>query len=391
MIVDSQSSVVWKNDIYLFGGFIGGNNPHYSQQLYKFDLTNVCYKPVQASGSLPPPRSDHSAQVLGNLMLVFGGISGENQHLNDLFALDMAKMEWLCVRSQGESPSERIGHAAVVCGEDLLVLGGHEEASKEETKLYAFSWPKRLWRKFGDRPADEEFNRQFRTDSSMKKTLTDSRVSGSKSPGRRDRSGRKTGSPMKSLVLASSSPDRDLSRSRSPPGTQSTLKHSKYENGPDSTSKKITADSLKQERLKKKKELEKKRLLGEFQDSKVDQAELLDRDILKMQTVLSSISSEKAAKSLTQSSLQRQKLKTMKPGVSLFSEKIGSKLEPAALPHLDSLSMSVYGSRVYIFGGDRCGLCSNDLFVFDAEELLLPTQVESPGLPQNKSFNSHLL
>lgn len=394
MIIDSQSSVVFKHDIYLFGGFIGGHNPHYSQDLYKFDLTNVSYRLIKTSGSAPPPRSDHSAQMLAQLMLVFGGISGENQYLNDLFALDMNKMEWTCVRTQGERPSERIGHAAAISGEDLLVLGGHEEASKEETKLFAFNWSKKSWRKFGDRAADEEFNKQFRTDSSMKKTLTDSRVSGSKSPGRREKSSRKTASPQKSLVLAGSSQDRDLSRSKSPqaPGTLSALKGSKFDNGPDSASKKITADSLKQERLKKKKELEKRRLLGEFQDSKLDEAELLDRDILKMQTVLSSITSDKTAKSLTQSALQRQKLRTMKPGVSLFSQKIASKLEPVALPHLDSLSMSVFGSRVYIFGGDRCGLCSNDLFVFDAEELLLPTFVESPGLPQtNKPHNSHLL
>jgi len=387
-VVDSQTSVVFKQDIYLFGGFIGGHSPHYSQDLLKFDLSAVAYRLVQTAGSLPPPRSDHTAQMLGSLMLVFGGISGENQHLNDLFVLDMHKLLWTCVRTQGERPSERIGHAAVVCGEDLLILGGHEEASKEDTKLFAFNWNKKLWRKFGDRPLDEDFNAQFRTDSSMKKTLTDSRVSGSRSPGRRGKSSRKPLSPMKSLVLASSSQDKEPTPGKQPqPATLSTLKHSKFDTGPDSASKKITADSLKLERLKKKKELEKRRLLGEFQDCKVDEAELLDRDILKMQTVLSSITSDKAAKSLAQSALQRQKLRTMRPGVSLFAEKIASKLEPVRLPHLDSLSMNAVGSRVYIFGGDRCGLCSNDLFVFDSQELLQPTQVDSPGLPPAKNPN----
>ncbi len=54
----------------------------------------------------------------------------------------------------------------------------------------------------------------------------------------------------------------------------------------------------------------------------------------------------------------------------MFSEKIGSRLEPVGLPHLDGLSLTVEANRVFIFGGDRSGLSSNDLFAIDLVDLL---------------------
>ena len=78
-----------------------------------------------------------------------------------------------------------------------------------------------------------------------------------------------------------------------------------------------------------------------------------------------------------------KKYKTLRPGVSLFSEKVGSRLEPAGLPRIEGLSISAHKSRLFIFGGERCGLCSNDLFVFDVLDLSAVSQLEQAGQQDN--------
>ena len=367
--------MVWKNNIFIFGGFIGNPHPHYSNTLYKFDLTNSLYKEKKTTGSLPPPRSDHTAIVFNDTMVVFGGITQGNHYLNDVFCLNLLNMEWACLTTQGENPSERIGHAAVGYDGNLIIFGGYEEASKEETKIYSLNLENWSWRKFGDAVIEEEYLADLTGPGSpTKKTLTDSKISGSRSPTRfeKTKSQYQFSSPLRTKTLQSIEGD-EKEKSKSPLAT-STLRTSKYEQGPDTPSKKITVESLKQERLKKKKEQEKKRLLGEFEHTKIDERDIMDKEILKMQTVLSSITSEKAAKSIFTSSMQKQKMKVMRPGVSLFAEKIRSKLDPVRLPHLDGISMVSDGSKVYVFGGDRCGLCSNDLYMFDSLELLQNTQ-----------------
>ena len=185
---------------------------------------------------------------------------------------------------------------------------------------------------------------------------------------------------------------------------------------------------MKIERLLKKKAQEKRKLLGEFENIKVAEKDILDKDILRMHAVLDTINPDKSAPNqasshhstplssllnsryalnaspknipktkgnlqtynrskspqqrgthnigvstitsmTTSNSPSKIKTRTLRPGVSLFSEKVGSRLEPAGLPRIEGLSISAHNSRLFIFGGERCGLCSNDLFVFDVLDL----------------------
>jgi hypothetical protein len=365
MIIDSQTSEVYKGRIYLFGGFIGGVKPYYSNKVFQFDITEICYKEIKTSGSIPEPRTDHASCMVGNQMAIIGGVTSQNVYLNDIFLLDLGTMIWSTIKTHGEAPSPRTGHDIAFHKDTIFLLGGHEEARKEVTKLYCLDFKTQTWRKFCDKfteDYDKEDEYQYKRRMIQRsQSPTRSYLSKSRSPD----SPKKNASPYS----PHKSPGDSKLISSTVHEVERTMGSSSLEKIP--AQNKITAQSLKIERLKKKKALEKKKLLGEFADIKVSRKDMADKDILRMQSVLDSITPDRPYRA-TEKSVENKKkrLPVMRPGISLFAEKIGSRLEPVRLPHLDSLSLTPNASQLFVFGGDKCGLCCNDLYVLDMEDLL---------------------
>lgn len=455
LVIDSHIATAYKHEIYTFGGFITSNSPHYSNALYHLDTTDITYKRVPCSGTAPPPRTDHAGVLVhpGSLV-VFGGVGPNNEYLDDIHVLDMNSFRWTTLIPLGEKPSPRVGHALVAYNEYVFVLGGHEEASKKETKLYCIDVKNdRNWRRFKDKFGnldDEELEltlaekrtaekikfqtnsptlRKYGKQSSMspKRNTNGRSISPSRSPELPSKDPQLTRSIHSSndqapILLNSFGPMSPTKVSKSPGLTASKAPESpllpknrsdqpspfslhnsqlnpiKQSTSPDAH-KFATAELLKQERIRKKKALEKRRLLGEFENHNIPDKDIIDKDIIMMQSILASLAPEKekvanqaidkhnrsnhSGSRLNSQQIQSQatnmssvtaatktKPKTMRPGVSMFSEKIGSRLEPVGLPHLDGLSLTLDGTRVFIFGGDRSGLSSNDLFVIDLIDLL---------------------
>lgn len=368
MMIDSHTSAVHKARIFLFGGFISGKNPHYSNKLFEFDLTEISYKEVKTTGSIPEPRTDHSSCMVDNQMAIIGGVTAKNVYLDEIYLLNLDSMIWTKVNAKGEYPSPRTGHGCAFYKDNIFILGGHEEASKDVTKLYCLDTKAGVWRKFCDEfdnDYDKEDEYQYKR-KLIQKSQSPKRnhLSRSRSPNSPTRSPANL-SPQKSNL-----PSKLVTSVIQETEEEDVLSASKTQHNQESP-KKITAASLKIERIQKKKALEKKRLLGEFSDAKVNKKDLVDKDILKMQAVLDSISPDRPYKYNEKTSEKKtKKPPTMRPGISLFAEKIGSRLEPVRLPHLDSLTLTPNGPQLFVFGGDRCGLCSNDLFVLDMEDLL---------------------
>ena len=463
LIIDSHIATVYKHEIYTFGGFITSANPHYSNALYHLDTTDITYKRVVCTGQAPPPRTDHAGiMVHPSSLVIFGGMGPSNEYLDDIHILDMSCFKWTTLIPLGEKPSPRVGHAMVAYNEYVFVLGGHEEASKKETKLYCIDIKNdRNWRRFKDKFGngdDEELELtlaekrtaeriKFQTNSptfkkygkqssmSPKRNTNGRSISPSRSPDLPSKEGQLTksihtsqdqggqillnsfgpSSPLRKAsnnspgITASKPPESPLlkkggkSDQQQQPGAFS-LQASNLSPNKQMTpeaNKFATAELLKQERIRKKKALEKRRLLGEFEGYQIPEKEILDKDIIMMQSILASLAPEKEkpsvplidkhnrsshsgsrlnsqqikplatnASSISTASPAKNKTKMMRPGVSMFSEKIGSRLEPVGLPHLDGLSLTLDSNRVFIFGGDRSGLSSNDLFVIDLIDLL---------------------
>ncbi len=126
--------------VIMFCRFGGQADGHRSNDTWSFDISTRKWTELQCTGSIPSPRSRHAAVLVGGVMYVFGGYSG-NGDLDDLYALQLssewlimlirylvhmrnAAQRWFKFPNVGPSPHKRSGHAMASDGTRVFVLGG---------------------------------------------------------------------------------------------------------------------------------------------------------------------------------------------------------------------------------------------------------------------------
>jgi hypothetical protein len=80
------------------------------------------YSPIVA-GQPPSARAGHTASVIGNNMLVFGG-ADSSQCFNDIHVLQCSTFTWSSPVCSGPVPCARSGTASVAVGDTLVIFGG---------------------------------------------------------------------------------------------------------------------------------------------------------------------------------------------------------------------------------------------------------------------------
>lgn len=108
--------------IFVFGGIHGLTR--YLDDLYVLDTSTKCWSHVTAQGDVPSPRAWHSSNVVGKYIFIFGGTAGKNHFKNDVYALDLETMIWHQVKTKGLMPEERASHSATLINDRIIVFGG---------------------------------------------------------------------------------------------------------------------------------------------------------------------------------------------------------------------------------------------------------------------------
>jgi len=107
----SVSFLQKRNQLLLFGGSccVGGPYEFYCDG-WLFDLSTYEWQPIKWQGEVPSSRAQHSAVLLNeDTLVVFGGYDGANVFA-DLYLLDLVSMRWSKVKTNGNGP----------CGESEL-------------------------------------------------------------------------------------------------------------------------------------------------------------------------------------------------------------------------------------------------------------------------------
>ncbi|KAM3725360.1 Host cell factor [Dirofilaria immitis] len=133
---------------YIFGGLANAsddpknNIPRYLNDLYVLDLNkasnNLQWECPDTYGSAPPPRESHSAVIVENSgehrqMIIFGGMNG--CRLGDLWILDLVSMTWTKPEIAGIPPQPRSLHSANIIAERMIVFGGWVPLLTPDMKL----------------------------------------------------------------------------------------------------------------------------------------------------------------------------------------------------------------------------------------------------------------
>ena len=122
---DSQSnnrfghtSIIFQNKIYLFGGRTKYGNSFVSPGLEIFSLNDKSFISHDPEGGIiPEPRKNHIAELVGNQMLIHGGIRENNQVLGDCYYLNLSlsQLKWGVCPNVSSTPSPRLyGHTSAL-------------------------------------------------------------------------------------------------------------------------------------------------------------------------------------------------------------------------------------------------------------------------------------
>lgn len=112
--------------IFIFGG---GEGPSYYNSLYILDTVSRKWTHTNPPEPLPLPRRAHTTVLYRNKLYIFGGGNGVKA-LNDVWSLDTSvpveRMRWELLKTHGEKPGPRGYHTANLVGNIMIVIGGSD-------------------------------------------------------------------------------------------------------------------------------------------------------------------------------------------------------------------------------------------------------------------------
>jgi hypothetical protein len=123
-----QSAVVFGDSMFIFGGISSKGSPLDELLEFKFEMQS--WSIIQGDGNKPSARSGHSAVVFENVMYIFGGKSADDQPLGDLYEFNFENLKWTKIHTTGTAPSPRYDYSAVVYKESIFIFGGTDGVNK---------------------------------------------------------------------------------------------------------------------------------------------------------------------------------------------------------------------------------------------------------------------
>ncbi|XP_060082991.1 uncharacterized protein LOC132562268 [Ylistrum balloti] len=124
-----HSATLYRNELWIFGGVYPRPDPQpdgCSNDVHIFSpVMESWYTPI-IKGDKPIARSGHSATLMKDQLVVFGGWDAPYVY-NDLHILDLSMVEWSQPKVSGTPPNPRSWHAScALTGNRILIHGGYD-------------------------------------------------------------------------------------------------------------------------------------------------------------------------------------------------------------------------------------------------------------------------
>ncbi|KAF9234591.1 hypothetical protein BU15DRAFT_52453, partial [Melanogaster broomeanus] len=141
----AHTAVLYNGKIYVFGG---GNGLTALNDLWTLDVSRLDtslrggsggsgglrWTQIKTHGDPPAPRGYHTANLIGNVMVVVGGSDGR-ECFSDVWCLNLDTLVW--TRVTLTLSHRRLSHTSTQVGSYLFIVGGHDgSAYSSEILLY---------------------------------------------------------------------------------------------------------------------------------------------------------------------------------------------------------------------------------------------------------------
>ena len=104
---DGHTLLNYKHYLVVYGGAGGFNSTLHTRTcsplLHLFDTQALQWKIHKPLGILPDPRRNHGAALIGNTMLIYGGIGNDHNTLSDFQGLNLENMQWMSLKFSKDS------------------------------------------------------------------------------------------------------------------------------------------------------------------------------------------------------------------------------------------------------------------------------------------------
>lgn len=123
------------NEVTIFGGWLDSPSGP-SNDIWTFNFVDMEWRQLETSGIHPRPRYRHTAEIIGNKMLILGGSDNgediaESSHINlTLHELNLDTMQWIHPALKGINPFPRSGHGSCVIGTTTLAIFGGRRSNE---------------------------------------------------------------------------------------------------------------------------------------------------------------------------------------------------------------------------------------------------------------------
>ena len=133
-----HSTICFNNYLYIFGGFDGYN---YHNDIIQLNLMNSIMNERTTSGIQPLVRSNHTALLYKDKMIVYGG-TGDGICHTDLFSLDLTTFKWEILDEYG--PNIGSYHSGDLLNNYLIIFGG-QTGELINNHLFVYDLINKLW------------------------------------------------------------------------------------------------------------------------------------------------------------------------------------------------------------------------------------------------------
>ncbi|XP_077869872.1 uncharacterized protein LOC102810221 [Saccoglossus kowalevskii] len=138
-----HTAVLYNSAMHVYGGYIdlkGSTN-----ELWTFDCESKSWHVSYDMEESPPPRHCHSAVVHDRCMWVYGGLTNLTTR-GDLWKWNFDTRKWSRIRYR-QGPGELHGHSAVMVTNGMLIFGGEDGDRNMKNELWKFDFDCQTWHK----------------------------------------------------------------------------------------------------------------------------------------------------------------------------------------------------------------------------------------------------
>ncbi|KAL3699278.1 hypothetical protein R1sor_017300 [Riccia sorocarpa] len=135
--------IPWGKTVILIGGQM--DPPEDKVAVWSFDLEMDCWTKVTTKGDIPSARSGQTVTRAGSILIMFGGEDIKGRKLNDLHILDLKSLMWLPLHTSGNGPSPRTRHIAEMYDDRFLLIFGGATRSKISNDIFALDFETMEW------------------------------------------------------------------------------------------------------------------------------------------------------------------------------------------------------------------------------------------------------